>query len=123
MGLFDTILVPCPKCSEKMEFQTKSGDCSLRSFDLVSAPKNMMKDVNRHAPYKCSCGAEFQVKIKNKSVKWLNPEKLYTFTKEELDYEFNLILNKALCLKGRIQKPNSNNIAEFIIKYMNDEKI
>ena len=33
MGMYDTILVPCPKCGTKEEFQSKSGGCCLETVE------------------------------------------------------------------------------------------
>lgn len=35
-----------------------------------------------------------------------------------IEHILNDALNKALCSKNRIQKPNSNNIAEFVSEYL-----
>ena len=57
MGLFDTVLAPCASCGEQLAFQTKSGSCDLASYKLKDAPADVLRDVNRHAPLKCTCGA------------------------------------------------------------------
>jgi len=69
MGFFDTVLVPCPKCSTLYSAQSKSGDCMLDYFDLPTpdaknpAPAHVMRDVNRHAPFTCTkCSTVFYVK-------------------------------------------------------------
>jgi hypothetical protein len=62
MGCFDSVMVPCPKCGERREFQSKSGDCSLAVYDLEAAPLSVLADVNRHAPLPCGkCGTSFEV--------------------------------------------------------------
>ena len=53
MGLYDSIMVPCPKCEYRNEFQTKSGPCELNTYQIEDAPDDAMLDVNRHAPIKC----------------------------------------------------------------------
>ncbi len=64
MGMFDTILVPCPKCTALKEAQSKSGSCELNVFQLQECPQDVLEDVNRHAPFQCSkCGAWFAVKL------------------------------------------------------------
>ena len=63
MGMFDTVLVPCPKCGRKEGFQSKSGDCILAEYELADAPADVLIGVNRHAPYRCAdCGTQFLVK-------------------------------------------------------------
>ena len=60
MGCFDSVMVPCPKCGEKTEFQSKGGECLLRVYELKDAPKDVLSDVNRHALYICPrCGTEY----------------------------------------------------------------
>jgi len=68
MGVYDTVVVPCPLCGEIYYAQSKgSYECSLRMFDLANAPADVMSDVNRHAPFVCECGAIFKVQIKSMS--------------------------------------------------------
>ena len=38
MGMFDSVMVPCPKCGERAEFQSKAGDCHLEIFTIDDAP-------------------------------------------------------------------------------------
>ena len=62
MGCFDTVLVPCPKCGELFEAQSKSGDCILMTYNFEDAPDDVMGDVNRHAPFICEkCHTAFMV--------------------------------------------------------------
>lgn len=66
MGCFDSVRVPCPKCGEKVDFQTKSGPCFMLEFDLDDAPDDVLLDVNRHAPGECpKCGTKFCVGIRD----------------------------------------------------------
>lgn len=66
MGCFDEVIVPCPKCGATHEFQSKGGDCSFNTYTLKDAPKDVMSDVNRHAPVLCTCGALIKVKKKKR---------------------------------------------------------
>jgi transcription elongation factor Elf1 len=64
MGCYDSVMVPCPRCGRKAEFQSKSGECALAIYQLGEAPPEVMDDINRHAPHTCSgCGALFKVNI------------------------------------------------------------
>jgi hypothetical protein len=64
VGCYDSVMVPCPKCGEKSEFQSKSGDCCLSYYDLQEAPADVLLNVNRHAPNTCEkCGTLFQVEL------------------------------------------------------------
>ncbi|MFA5319533.1 MAG: hypothetical protein WC387_04210 [Candidatus Paceibacterota bacterium] len=66
MGVFDTVLVKCPKCGKKNDFQTKSGDCFLEVYELDNCPDNVLADVNRHSPCHCKCGTIYEVDIPNR---------------------------------------------------------
>lgn len=71
MGMFDSVMVPCPKCGKLSEFQSKGGDCLLWVYTLDTAPADVLSDVNRHAPNTCDeCGTKFaaQVDVSAKSV-------------------------------------------------------
>ena len=63
MGVYDTVMVPCPKCGEPYPAQSKSGDCTLAVYDLATCPDDVLENVNRHAPFDCDqCGVRFMVK-------------------------------------------------------------
>jgi endogenous inhibitor of DNA gyrase (YacG/DUF329 family) len=64
MGVYDTVLVPCPKCGELYNAQSKSGDCVLAVYTLEEAPADVLENVNRHAPFQCDkCFTIFQVEL------------------------------------------------------------
>ena len=64
MGMFDTVMVPCPTCGVQAEFQSKSGSCTLETYALDDAPDDVLLDVNRHAPVRCQqCDALFAVAL------------------------------------------------------------
>jgi hypothetical protein len=63
MGMYDSVMVRCPKCRKKHEFQSKSGDCLLKVYKLEDCPEDVLKNGNRHLPCKCNCGALFDVDL------------------------------------------------------------
>ena len=63
MGMYDSVIVKCPKCGAEHELQSKSGDCYLNIFTLENCPDDVMANVNRHSPYKCDCGISIEVDI------------------------------------------------------------
>ena len=64
MGCYDSILLPCPKCGEIYEAQSKSGACLLEIYDFKDTPTDVMENVNRHAPFTCfGCGTIFKVEF------------------------------------------------------------
>lgn len=60
MGMFDTVLVPCPKCGEEMEFQSKSGPCQLEEYKLGAVPAEILAGASIHTET-CSCGARVKL--------------------------------------------------------------
>lgn len=66
MGMYDSVIVKCPKCGVEHEFQSKNGDCFLNVFMLENCPEDVLTDVNRHSPYICNCGASIEVDIINR---------------------------------------------------------
>ena len=46
MGMFDVVLVPCPKCKIKNALQSKGGDCEMLEYELDSAPVNVLLNIN-----------------------------------------------------------------------------
>ena len=69
MGVYDSVLVKCPKCNEENEFQSKSGECSLRVYDLENCPDDVLHNVNRHSPLQCDCGQRYEVDISTRKPK------------------------------------------------------
>jgi len=64
MGSFDRITVPCPRCQEPQEIQSKGGACMFRHYTLQNAPPDVLGDANRHAPFTCEkCKATFKVHV------------------------------------------------------------
>ena len=74
MGVYDTVWVKCPKCGEENGFQSKSGDCSLRDFDLDNCPEDVMYNINRHSPMECDCGCKYQVNENTREVIIVNDD-------------------------------------------------
>lgn len=69
MGMYDSVEVPCPKCGELSDFQSKGGDCLLRCYTLEDCPDDVLSNVNRHAPNKCRlCGTLFEVDVSTRTV-------------------------------------------------------
>ena len=61
-------MVTCPKCGERHEFQSKSGDCNLEVYELHDCPDDVLFNVNRHSPYECDCGSSLSVDVNTRSV-------------------------------------------------------
>jgi hypothetical protein len=62
MGLFDTVLIPCPRCGTEYEEQTKAGDCELATYRLAEAPPELKADIANRTLL-CGCGMLFYVVV------------------------------------------------------------
>ena len=57
MGLFDSVMVTCRKCSHRNELQSKAGDSYLSTYELYNAPPEVAVDIaGRHACEECGEG-------------------------------------------------------------------
>lgn len=64
MGMFDSVMLACPECGTRNEFQSKGGECLLNTYDETNAPTDVLTDVNRHSPTKCSkCGTLYEAQV------------------------------------------------------------
>ena len=61
MGVYNTILVPCPECGNEVEFQTKSGDCSLTTYSILCAPYEEVKGIMGRNNYCRECNTEVTI--------------------------------------------------------------
>lgn len=57
MGLYDSLYVRCPKCSARIEFQSKAGDCTLARYTLRNCPPEIAIDLDRESQACEKCGA------------------------------------------------------------------
>jgi len=55
MGMFDTVIVPCPKCGKQLEFQSKAGPCMLKRYNYKSVPPEIANSIDGDSET-CSCG-------------------------------------------------------------------
>jgi hypothetical protein len=68
MGSYDKVLVPCPKCRLKVEFQSKGGPCDFLTYELHEAPEDVLSDINRHSPHICTnCKTKFGVSLEQRA--------------------------------------------------------
>ena len=65
MGVYDTVRVPCPKCGEKADFQSKSGDCILSVYELNECPSDVLYGLQgyTHDEICGKCGTLFSIFI------------------------------------------------------------
>lgn len=67
MGMYDIVSIMCPKCSKITEFQSKAGECELRSYSLLSAPLSIIADLNddgvRGKLFCEACGVQLRANV------------------------------------------------------------
>lgn len=57
MGMFDSVIVPCPKCNEdQIEFQSKAGKCELVDYSVQSVPMEIALDIDNTSESCRTCG-------------------------------------------------------------------
>lgn len=58
MGMYDYITVKCknPSCKEKIEFQSKAGDCDLNEYNIQSVPLEVAKSIDGKSETCLKCG-------------------------------------------------------------------
>jgi len=59
MGLFDSVMVPCPKCGASVEFQHKDDDSGMRVYSLEDAPTYILTEILNEPEYCERCGQWF----------------------------------------------------------------
>jgi hypothetical protein len=62
MGLFDSVIVKCPRCGADCEFQSKSGDCVLRRYNVDDVPMRIAADIDGE-DFSCNCGLRFKLRL------------------------------------------------------------
>lgn len=56
MGMFDSVMVPCPKCGKPLEFQSKADECAMNVWPLEKAPSHVLSDIMNEPIYHRTCG-------------------------------------------------------------------
>lgn len=64
MGLFDSVRADCPACETEasIEFQSKAGDCSMRSYDRFEVPTAIAADIHGEEAFCRQCGQRWMAK-------------------------------------------------------------
>lgn len=88
MGMFDSVMVPCPACGTVNEFQSKGGLCQLRRYTPENAPADVLGPLLNETEQCSNCGAEYrvQVRCKVKAVlarDYVNPHDSYVYGPDE----------------------------------------
>ena len=60
MGMFDRVYIACPKCGNKIEFQSKAGVCELNEYGASDVPASIAGDIIGDEQ-QCQCGAVVRI--------------------------------------------------------------
>ena len=60
MGMFDSVWFACPNCGERMEAQSKGGECLCNDYSPNQVPYDVATDAHIHRP--CKCGKAYRIK-------------------------------------------------------------
>jgi hypothetical protein len=63
MGMFDSVIVCCPKCGENLEFQSKAGPCCLRTYTINEVPTEIAADIDGDSEYCSICEDYFIIEL------------------------------------------------------------
>lgn len=63
MGMYDCVIVKCPRCSRDVYFQSKGGECLGRNYEVHEAPADVLQDADRHGETCEGCGLKFGLKV------------------------------------------------------------
>ena len=69
MGMFNTILVPCPNCGEEIEFQTKSGTRMLERYNISRVPEEEVRGILGRTTECIECGYTIEIEVIQKEHK------------------------------------------------------
>ncbi len=61
MGMFDSVLVGCPKCGAEIEFQSKSGVCEMKRYYYSSVPTAVAEDLSGESADCPKCGKHVSI--------------------------------------------------------------
>ena len=61
MGMFDRVWIPCPRCGQPREFQSKGGECVLADYYWPDAPVAVLRDIAFDTGWCALCRQPFEV--------------------------------------------------------------
>lgn len=63
MGMFDEIMINCPRCGESNLEQSKAGDCNLNVYSLNDAPIEILESLTEEPLYCDKCGFKYEIQL------------------------------------------------------------
>ena len=61
MGMFDSVMFRCPECGNRIEQQSKAGDCLLHTFESHEVPLGIADSVAGNLIYCENCDSHFSI--------------------------------------------------------------
>lgn len=65
MGCFDSVYFRCPKCDERIEVQSKAGECYMGSFDEDVVPVAIANDIQGNSVECGACSRSYVIETNN----------------------------------------------------------
>jgi len=62
MGMFDSVFVKCPNCSQEVEFQSKAGECILAHYRPNTVPIEIAYALHGETAV-CRCGQAVRLEL------------------------------------------------------------
>jgi len=66
MGMYDSVYVDCPNCGIELEFQSKTGECLLREYEISEVPTKIALELDGETITCYNCNKTSKLKIKKK---------------------------------------------------------
>ena len=65
MGMFDSVVARCPRCGGELEFQSKSGECSLATYPVYAVPVEVASGADGTSAECVGCGTGYTLMLCN----------------------------------------------------------
>lgn len=90
MGMFDSVMVPCPSCRTVNEVQSKGGLCQFRQYTLANAPADVLGGLVADVEQCSECDAKYRIQVRCKAkavldTDYVDPHDLHVHVTDEED--------------------------------------
>jgi endogenous inhibitor of DNA gyrase (YacG/DUF329 family) len=63
MGMYDSVMVNCPKCGTLVELQSKAGKCKMEKYSVYEVPPEIAIDIDGHSESCNNCGTHVVIRM------------------------------------------------------------
>lgn len=63
MGMFDSVMVICPRCKSLVEFQSKAGKCDMETYSVHEVPPEIALDIDGNSESCKGCGTHVVIRM------------------------------------------------------------